>query len=105
MKKTAKIGPDFKLSIKELMNQYLGIIRTERGLEAAKNEIDKFSEQFEDGIHLINAESRNITDVAKLIIDSASMRKESRGLHYIQEYPKKDRRFLKNTVLKKGENG
>ena len=103
MVKTAKTGPDFKLPIKELMNQYVAVIRTEYSLKKAREAIDKFSQQFDDGIHLINAESRNITDVARLIIQSALIRKESRGLHYIQEYPKKDKRFLKDTVLvKKG---
>jgi L-aspartate oxidase len=97
----AHTGPNFKLLIKELMHQYCGIIKTEYGLEKAKHAIDQYSQQFDDGIHLINAESRNITDVASLIIDSALLRKESRGLHYIQEYPHKNKKFLHDTIIKK----
>jgi len=99
MKKAAKTGPDFKLPIKELMNQYLGVIRTEQNLKKAKNMIDNFSNQFEEGIHIINAESRNIADIARLVVASALMRKESRGLHYVQEYPTKDKRYQKDTII------
>ncbi len=99
MKETAKTGPNFKLSIKELMNQYLGVIRTKEGLKKAREVINGYAQKFDDGIHLINAESRNITDIAKLIIESALIRKESRGLHYVKEYPKKDDEFLKDTTI------
>ncbi len=100
MRKTAKTGPDFKLSIRELMNQYVGVIRTEEGLKKAMDVINDFSQKFDDGIHIINAESRNITNIAKLIIESALIRQESRGLHYIKEYPRKDnKRFLKDTII------
>jgi L-aspartate oxidase len=105
IKKTARAGPNFKLPIKELMDQYVGVIRTEKGLIHAKKIIDTFSKRFDDGIHLINAESRNITDVAKLIIESALMRKESRGLHYIKDYPKKNKNFLKDTIIQKNIKG
>jgi L-aspartate oxidase len=98
-KKTAKTGADFKLPIKELMNRYVNVIRTLNGLKKAKKTIDDLSQQFDDGIHLKNAESRNMTNIAKLIIESALLRKESRGLHYIKEYPKKDKKYLKDTII------
>ncbi len=99
MKKTAKTGPNFRPQIRELMNQYVGVIRTEKGLRTARKTIRYLTSKFDEGIHLINAESRNITDVAALIIESALMRKESRGLHYIEQYPHKNRNFLKDTVI------
>jgi L-aspartate oxidase len=105
MKKIAKTGPDFKLSIKELMSQYVGVIRTEKGLAKAWEIIKGFSQEFDDGIQLKNAESRNVTDIARLIIESALMRKESRGLHYIKEYPKKKKKFMKDTVIEKKDIG
>ena len=47
-------------------------------------------------------ELRNIATVADLIIQCAMHRKESRGLHYTIEYPEKDdRRWLKDTVLRR----
>jgi len=99
MKKTAKTGPDFRPQIRELMNQYLGVIRTEKYLRKAKRIVRDFVGKYGKGIHFTNAESRNTTDVAALIIESALMRKESRGLHYIEQYPHKKSEFVKDTVI------
>jgi len=55
---------------------------------------------FEDGIHLINTESRNVTVISKLIIECALKRKESRGLHYLSDYPKKHQNYVHDTITK-----
>jgi L-aspartate oxidase len=101
LKPVAKTGPDFKIPIKSIMSQYGNVIRTEEGLKKASEMINKFQQQFEPGIHLINAESRNMVDVAWLIVESCLIRKESRGLHYIKEYPEKDEEFLRDTVIQR----
>jgi L-aspartate oxidase len=47
-------------------------------------------------------ELRNLAVIADLIVQSASLRKESRGLHYVLDYPEKDDRgFLRDTFLQK----
>ena len=101
MKKTIKTGPNYKLQVKELMDHLVGVIRTEKGLKKAYGQINNLSKNFDDGVHLINVESRNITNIAKLIIESALMRKESRGLHYMKDYPDKKKNFSKDTILNK----
>jgi L-aspartate oxidase len=63
-------------------------------------EINKFYHQNPVTYEVI--ELRNISITAELIIRSALWRKESRGLHYNQDYPKKDdRNWKKDTILSK----
>jgi succinate dehydrogenase/fumarate reductase flavoprotein subunit len=45
-------------------------------------------------------EVRNIADVTELILLAAKERKESRGLHYREDYPKEDKDWRKHIVLK-----
>lgn len=104
IKKSARIGPNLMLQIKEIMDQNVGLIRSEKTLLAAKTLIDGFQNLFEDGIHIINAESRNTTVIAKLIIESALDRKESRGLHYMTDYPEKNREYCTDTIKQINEH-
>jgi L-aspartate oxidase len=48
-------------------------------------------------------ELRNLADVAMLIVACARQRKESRGLHYVLDTPKADDRWLRDTVLTRGD--
>ena len=91
--------------VRRSMGNYVGIVRSNKRLERAQRRIDLISREIDEYYRNFIVtrdliELRNIATVAKIIIQCARIRKESRGLHYNIDYPEKDDRlWLKDTVI------
>ena len=94
--------------IRQLMWDYVGIVRTTKRLRRAASRLRSLSEEVRDyywnykmTCDLI--ELRNLVLVASLIVDSALSRHESRGLHFTRDYPETDTTAPpSDTVLRPG---
>lgn len=82
---------DIIVRINKIMSKDVGIVRNKAALLAAKNKLSAIYEEIQTATHfpvnLNQIECINLWQVATLIVDSALLRKESRGLHYNSDYP------------------
>jgi L-aspartate oxidase len=89
--------------LRRFMWDYVGIVRTVKRLQRAKHRVDLLIQEIAEyygNFRITNdlIELRNLVVVADLIIRSALERRESRGLHYILDYPHKNS-LAQDTVL------
>jgi L-aspartate oxidase len=92
--------------LRRTMQDYVSIVRTDNRLRRAANRMQNLRREVRDFYwgHTVTPdilELRNLVATASLIIDSAVLRKESRGSHHTLDYPVKEERFEKDTVMRR----
>ncbi|RYU89324.1 L-aspartate oxidase [Mucilaginibacter terrigena] len=89
--------------MQKLMNDYVGIVRSDFRLERAMRRLRLLYEETEDfykktKLSVKLCELRNLIQVSYLVVKSATARHESRGLHYTTDYPE-HQEVLEDTVF------
>jgi len=102
--------------LQELMQDNVGIVRTESEMQVALEQLEKLKEranrsgivghrEFNPGWHTA-LDLKNLLTASEAITRAAIERKESRGAQFRDDYPNKEERFAKvNTMISKGEGG
>ncbi len=109
---TNVISPDEKIMIshgerelKQLMSDYVGIVRSNLRLSRAARRIKTLNLEVEEiykktKVFAALLELRNLVTSAYLIVKCATLRKESRGLHYSLDYPELNKAGkIKDTII------
>lgn len=92
-------------ALKSCMTDNAGIVRNDRDLAKAEEIVEEIQRQTDALLHRCVPDAdlielRNMALVSRLIIRSARLRKESRGLHYSTDYPERDDvHWRRDTVL------
>ncbi|MCB0633570.1 MAG: L-aspartate oxidase [Lewinella sp.] len=89
--------------LKEVMSSYVGIVRSNVRLKRALDRLSLLYHETEDVYHhaVLSpqlSELRNLITIGYLVTRSASMRRESRGLHYTTDYPEQ-LPFIQDSIL------
>ncbi|MDN5882525.1 MAG: L-aspartate oxidase, partial [Nitrosospira sp.] len=91
--------------LRRFMWSYVGIVRTSKRLQRAQHRIKLLHEEISEYYANFRVTSdllelRNLVDTADLIVQSALLRHESRGLHFSRDYPELLPK-ARDTVLKR----
>src|SRR5256885_15811495 len=107
---------EIQKDLQELMQDNVGIVRTESEMQAALEQLGKLWEragevgvsghrEFNPGWHTA-LDLKNLLTVSEAITRAAIERKESRGAQFREDYPNKEERYAKvNTMISKADDG
>lgn len=74
-----------KEEIQNVMWQYVGLIRNEKGLKTAIEELERIEKNLPEGINKELIEAKNMAQAGKLIAEAALKRKKSLGCHFRED--------------------
>lgn len=91
-----------KTDIQNLMTKYVGIIRNREGMIIAKNKIDQYYSVICDmyNTSIEDFEIQNMVLLARIVIEAALEREESRGAHYRTDFQSTDDINWKRNIIK-----
>ncbi|MCL2687304.1 MAG: fumarate reductase subunit A [Methanobrevibacter sp.] len=105
---------EIKKDLQKIMWENVAIIRNEKDLKTALSEINKLKDTLKDmdvsqETHYNKGlqealEATNMVEMAILIVESALIRKESRGAHFREDYPETKDEWKKSIVINKGHD-
>jgi succinate dehydrogenase / fumarate reductase flavoprotein subunit len=109
--------PEIRRELQEIMMEHCSVLREAKGLEIARQKVRELRSRYQEiglstrrkrfNIELQEAiECEHLITLASVMIESAVFRKESRGAHYREDFPKRDdEHFLVHTLAFKERVG
>ena len=91
--------------VRRIMWNFVGIVRSDSRLKSAYNQLQQIHKEVDNYYQLYTItddliELRNLVQTSKIIVESALSRKESRGLHFNQDYPKQLDKTHNSVIIK-----
>lgn len=91
-----------KNKIADLMTKYVGVVRSKSFLNSMLTHLDDVTEEIDEINNYFTNNLLSIIKVCRLITLSALGREESRGVHYREDFPKKDNTKNYHIEIEKG---
>lgn len=92
--------------VRALMWNFVGIVRSDKRLARARRRLSLMHEEIKEYYWKFRVtrdivELRNIALLGQLVVECATARKESRGLHYTLDYPESSPDYARDTRIEK----
>ena len=76
--------------LQRLMSRHAGVLRDAKGLDEAERELSDFADRFPGRPDTEAWETTNLLTVARVLVQSARLREETRGSHWRDDFPDTD---------------
>ena len=97
------LDPSARYRIQQLMTDRAGVLRSGPGLAAAADELRKIGDKQSDKPELTAWETTNLHVLATALVASATLRTETRGSHWREDYPSPSDSWLGHLVVNLAE--
>jgi L-aspartate oxidase len=100
-------APAISGELQRLMQQCAGMERTEEDLSEAREEVEAWAGQIATvpSASREEAEAANLVTIARLMLEAALARTESRGAHFRKDFPETDEAWRRHLILRADDTG